>query len=196
MPSPFSGMDPWLESAREWPGFHDTLIIKAVEILQPQLRQRGYYAKPDARVWLGPVDREIGPDIVLARRSLHENAPVEQTATVLIADLPVRVARPEREFHEGFIEIYLAETHKLVTCIEFLSPTNKYEGDGRDLYQEKQQNLRAAGVHLVEIDLIRRGPHVLDVPLHVAEAMRPWEYLVNIVRRNAEDYEVYPLRLR
>ncbi len=42
MPSPFPGMDPWLESPDIWPGFHDKLINETVRIMQPQLRARGY----------------------------------------------------------------------------------------------------------------------------------------------------------
>jgi hypothetical protein len=56
--------------------------------------------------------------------------------------------------------------------------------------------LREAGVHLVEVDLIRRGPHVLDVPLELLDSLRPWNYLVNLVRRESEDYEVYPIRIQ
>lgn len=64
------------------------------------------------------------------------------------------------------------------------------------LYERKQQELCEAGVHLVEVDFIRRGPHVLEIPETVVEEFRPWDYLVNLARRGSGEYEFYPLRLR
>jgi hypothetical protein len=187
-------MDPWLEAPSRWSGFHDTLVIKTVEVLQPQLRTRGYYANPGERVWVAQSDREIGPDVVLLRS--RGEAATGAATTVCEVDEPVRIAQTSTEYHEGFVEIYDAATHELVTCLEFISPANKSHGQGRDLYEQKRQELAAAGVHLVEVDLLRRGPHVLDVPAKVVESIRPWDYLVNLVRRGSREYEVYPIRLR
>jgi Protein of unknown function (DUF4058) len=58
----------------------------------------------------------------------------------------------------------VGEDGPLVTVIEFLSPGNKLPGDGRKAYEQKQQDLKQAGVHLVEIDLVRTGPRVFDFP--------------------------------
>ncbi|MBI3467805.1 MAG: DUF4058 family protein [Planctomycetes bacterium] len=33
MPSPFPGMDPYLETPAEWPGLHHLLITKAHQLL-------------------------------------------------------------------------------------------------------------------------------------------------------------------
>jgi hypothetical protein len=52
----------------------------------------------------------------------------------------------------------------VVTVIEVLSPSNKAPGQGRELYVKKQEELKAGGVSLVEIDLIRFGKRVLAVP--------------------------------
>lgn len=196
MPSPFPGMDPWLESPTEWPGFHDILIVAAVEVLQPQLRGRGYYANPGERVWLMEPHRPIYPDVALIRRprppagSVHESG-----VAVLEPDEPLRIPIPRVEVHEGFVEIFDAAQNRLVTGIEFVSPANKIDHDGRRLYQQKQQEMREAGVHLVEIDLIRRGPHVLDIPQRVVEEARPWDYLVNLARRGGREFEVYPISM-
>ena len=64
------------------------------------------------------------------------------------------------------------------------------------MYPRKQLELKDAGVHLVEIDRIRRGPHVAEVPEEVIEEPRPWDYLVNLVRRGSGEYQFYPIRLR
>jgi hypothetical protein len=100
------------------------------------------------------------------------------------------------EVRETYAEIFDARGHRLVTGIEFVSPTNKSDRQGRELYQRKQQELAGAGVNLVEVDLIRSGPHVLDVPEDVVETRRPWDYLVNLVRRGSREYQFYPIGLR
>jgi Protein of unknown function (DUF4058) len=40
MPSPFPGMDPYLESPRYWQDFHGSFITYAREALQSQLPRR------------------------------------------------------------------------------------------------------------------------------------------------------------
>jgi hypothetical protein len=115
---------------------------------------------------------------------------------VFEADEPVRVRHMEIEIREPFVEIYDAAGNRLVSGIEYLSPTNKSDTDGRRLYQQKQVEMREAGVHLVEVDWLRQGPHVLDVPVEVVEELRPWDYVVNIVRQSSDEYEIYPIQLR
>lgn len=115
---------------------------------------------------------------------------------MLAVDEPVRISHVTGEVHEGFVEIYQAGSHALVTCIEFLSPANKADSQGRELYQRKQADLAAHGVHLVEIDLLRSGRHVLDVPEWAIQGLKPWDYLVNLVRRGGAEFEIYPIRLR
>ncbi len=117
-------------------------------------------------------------------------------AAVMVADEPVRVARLPAEVRESYLEIFDRSGRRLVTGIEFLSPTNKLDRRGRQLYRRKQQTLRRRGIHLVEIDLLRRGRHLLELPEEVAAESRPWDYLVNVARRGGDGYEFYPLRLQ
>ncbi len=195
MPSPFPGMDPWLESPDIWPGFHDKLINETVRIMQPQLRARGYYIDSGERVWLAEPGRLVIPDDVVF--SVRPSSKVSGPAVALLeVDEPIRVRHESVELRETYAEIFDARGHKLVTGIEFLSPTNKSDRQGRELYQRKQQELAAAGVNLVEVDLIRNGPHVMDVPEEVVESRRPWEYLVNLVRRGSDEYQFYAIPLR
>ncbi|MDH7570760.1 MAG: DUF4058 family protein [Armatimonadota bacterium] len=42
MPSPFPGMDPYLENPAVWPGFRDRLNVYLAELLQPLLRPGQY----------------------------------------------------------------------------------------------------------------------------------------------------------
>src|SRR5687767_614809 len=105
MPSPFPGMDPWLEHPANWPAFHDILIVVTVQQLQPQLRDRDYYAKPGERVWLTQPRRPIYPDVTVIRPpAAHE--PSATRSAVAAPDEPVRISRGMVEVHEGFVEIF------------------------------------------------------------------------------------------
>ena len=194
MPGPFPGMDPWLENPALWKGFHDALVIKTVEILQPTLNESGYFITSGERVWVVEDERSIWPDHVIFRQRTAR--PAEPAGSVAVADEPILIARFDEEVREIFAEIRTLSDKELITTIEFLSPANKADANGRRVYQQKQRELRDAGVHLVEVDLLRSGPHVLDVPESMAEGIKPWEYLVNVSRRGGRDYEVYPIRLR
>ena len=196
MPSPFPGMDAYLEHPTVWPGVHHLLISGAAEALQPVLRARGYHVTIGERVRLTDVDPEFLPDnLVLTSRQRPPSA-AGTAVTVTVADEPVRIARRSMEVRESYLEIFQSRPRRLVTGIEFLSPTNKRDRRGRQLYRRKQRTLQERGVNLVEVDLLRRGRHLLNVPAEVVEELRPWTYLVNIARRDTDEYEVYPLQLR
>lgn len=194
MPSPFPGMDPWLEEPDAWLGFHDLMVVKTVEVLQPILRPMGYYVDSGERAWLGRAGRFVRPDVV----ALRTRSPARPSGGMIVAqpDAPVRIARATVEIREPYVEIFRTSSHQLVTSIEFVSPTNKSTTKGRRLYVKKQRELRQAGIHLVEVDLLRTGRFILDVPPSIVESLKPWDYLINIVRAGDSDYEVYPIHLR
>jgi hypothetical protein len=106
---------------------------------------------------------------------------------------------PDIEVRELYIEIMDRESGmRVVTVIELVSPSNKYAGSGRDKYVSKQQEILQSDCHLVEIDLLRYGPHVLAVPeARVAGRFR-YDYLVSVNRANGRRnrFEVYPRILR
>ncbi|MEX2559760.1 MAG: DUF4058 family protein [Pirellulales bacterium] len=193
MASPFPGMDPYLEDAALWPGFHHRLISAAAELLQPQLKSRGYFVDIDERVWLLEPQRSVYPDMAVYNRPKRE-APAG--LAVAEADEPVRIRRKQVEVREAFLQIYDTKGNRLVTGIEFVSPSNKTDPKGRELYERKRQEMEDAGVNLVEIDLLRSGPHLLKVPAALLAGLKPWNYLVGIVRPNQPEYEVYPIPLR
>ena len=63
---------------------------------------------------------------------------------------------------ETYLEIVEARSgHRVITGIEFLSPSNKTPGPGQDLYLQKEKELREGRVSLVEIDLVRSGQRIL-----------------------------------
>lgn len=157
MPSPFPGMNPFLEQDAVWQDFHLSFL--------PALRER--------------IVRQASPDYIVV---LEEHLYVHDTedgSRRLIgrADVGV-VARPARERQAGpavleapvqvellpadaeripFIEIRDRKSRELVTVVELLSPSNKRPGADREQYLSRRRELLASPAHLVEIDLLRGG---------------------------------------
>jgi hypothetical protein len=191
----FPGMDPYLENPQLWPGVHTSLIVYLRDQLQPRIRPR-YLAVIEERVYLEGPDRQIIPDV-----RLQQQRPQAAAASVALAecDAPVRVRVSTQEVHEAFVAILDRHAgQRVVTVIEVVSPTNKYAGPGRVSYVEKQGEVLGGPVHLVEIDLLRGGPHVLAVPERTARAEADYDYLVSVNRavERRDLFELYPRRLR
>jgi Protein of unknown function (DUF4058) len=203
MPSPFPGMDPFLEHPEIFPDLHDRLVINSSEALQGQLPPP-YFAYLNRRVWIEVSERTIGPDVNILRPRAAPPAAPRGPGGVALA--PPRTSQmvvvhvPHDEIREPYVEIYVGprEQRRLVTTIEVLSPTNKTPGaHGRELYRRKQQEIMESRVHLVEIDLLRAGPHTTAVPEdRLRRVVGDFDYHVCVHRfDNLEDYFVYPVRL-
>jgi len=200
MPSPFPGMDPFLERPTIFPDFHDRFVSYVSEILQPDMPPP-YYAALGRRAWVEISDRYIGPDVSV----LHNERPfrsAEGTVAVSEAVLtePVVIHVPHDERVETFIEIYAGRgaDRRLVTVIEVLSPSNKTGGEqGRDLYLRKQRELLQSKTHLLEIDLLRAGLHTTSVPQsRMDRRIAHMDYHVCLHRfDNVEDFFIYPFCL-
>ncbi len=202
MPSPFPGMDPFLEHPAIFPGLHERLIAYLSESLQGRLPEP-YYAEIGERLWVETSDRSIGPDVHVLEDE-GRNRDGRRTGDVGLAtevrSQPVVVTVPQDEFREPYVEICAGgESERVVTAIEVLSLTNKtMRAQGRRLYVRKQREILASQIHLVEIDLLRGGQHTTAVPLRRARAKAgAFDYHVCIHRfDNLEDYFVYPIRLQ
>jgi hypothetical protein len=169
----FPGMDPYLEDPLIWNGVHAALIVYIRDFLRPLLRPR-YLAAIEQRVFVEGPDRDIHPDVWLRQSRARLG---EQAVAVAEADTPCVVEVPDLEIREAYINILDRQSgQRVVTVIEVVSPTNKYAGPGRDSYTAKQKEVRRSNTHLVEIDLLRLGPHVLAVPEWVARGR--YTYLV------------------
>jgi hypothetical protein len=192
----FPGMDPYLEEPQIWPGVHASMIVYLRDHLQPQLRPR-YTASLGERVYVEGPDREIIPDVWLRKRRPPTGSPT--AVGILDSDEPELVQVSPLEIHETYIAILDRRSgQKVVTVIELVSPTNKYSGPGRDSYLAKQKEVLASDAHLVEIDLLRSGPHILTAPQPVAHRLGPYDYLVCVNRAKVPrtDYEIYRRTLR
>jgi hypothetical protein len=192
MNMPFPGMDPYLEHPVLWESVHHRLITALANQLQPRLDPR-YVASIEERVFIEGPQRRI-PDIWVqktrdAKGPIAVAEPDGDTAVVLeVEDL---------EIHEARIEILdLYNDMKLVALIEVVSPTNKAAGPGRKSYRKKQVETLARDCHLVEIDLLRRGRHVLSIPEWRARALQPYAYLICVNRwPDRKRFEMYARRL-
>jgi hypothetical protein len=198
----FPGMDPYLEHPHLWSGFHHTLITYIRDYLRPLLRPR-YVAAVEDRVYLEGADREIVPDLwVLRAQATQEQPPslMQSSLATVEEETPLLVKVPALEVHEGYITILDRRSgQKVVTVIEVASPTNKYAGPGRRLYKTKRREVLASDVHLVEIDLLRKGPHILAIPKRTARREAgDYDYLscVNRAKGCRDEYELYPARVR
>lgn len=207
MPSPFPGMDPFLENQNIFPDLHDSFIAYVREAIQGRLPEP-YFAGLGSRIWLDFARRQIGPDVQVSKtehtKSAGDNGASEDEASggvaVATRTRPVVITVPHDEFREPFLEIRRIEGNeqRLVTVVEILSLTNKSPGEkGRELYLQKQQEILDSEIHLVEIDLLRGGTHSTAVPLDALQAAAPsFEYHVCVRRFDRwEDYFVYPVAL-
>jgi hypothetical protein len=168
MPSPFPGMDPYLEDPWIWPDFHLTLVVA----LRTELNRRlppGYVALVDRYVWVQEPETEerkrLGkPDVFLTGEGGSKGAPA---AAAVVA--PVEIVLPSlTEKGIPYLKIVDRANRRLVTVIELLSPANKVPGKDRDAYLMKQCEYLATDVNVVEMDLLRKGERLPWVAPSVA----------------------------
>lgn len=195
MTSPFPGMDPYLEGYL-WPDVHNELASAIKSLLAPQIAPK-YVARidlytvddtsPEAEIGIMYPDMGIlqRRDTLRESRAAYAGSPLTPTEpTVVIPSggaIPVRIP---------VVEIRDAAKNLLVTAIEILSPVNKKK-PGLDQYREKRQDLHRKGVHLIEIDLLRRGTRPFIHP-SVPDA----HYLVTLMRSGTQQTQVWAMNVQ
>lgn len=197
MPSPFPGMDPYLEHPRFWQDVHDTLISEIRNQLVPQLRPRYVARLVPQRVMDQPDNGELRimfPDVPVIRRPPVEPLPVPAGAAVVITPPPVKTVNVMRvPFRQVSVEIRDVTSGLLVTAIELLSPANKRRGTKtREGYLRKRDTLLASTTHLLEIDLLRRGERL---PLRPPPPAAPYYAVLSRADRRP-DADCWPIRLQ
>jgi len=159
MPSPFPGMNPYLEHPELWAGVHLLLIAALTESLAPQLRPK-YRVAVEVRMYQtsGEESLLVGiPDVAVkpSQSATNETTPNVAVAELSTQPLTVNIPMPEI-VKQGYLEIKEVATGEVVTAIELLSPVNKRSGDGRKAYETKRLRVLGSSTHLIEIDLLRR----------------------------------------
>src|SRR3990172_717762 len=136
MPSPFPGMDPYLEHPDMWPDVHNALLADIRSSLAPKVRphyvvrieERTYLAESDELVFVGKPDVLVsGGSAATPRRSER----VESSA------VSVKVPVPDW-IRETYMEVRRVGDGEVVTVLELLSPSNKRPGEGRRQYEQKR----------------------------------------------------------
>lgn len=195
MPSPFPGMDPYIEHPDVWSDFHgrlaDEISAELNKVIQPR-----YVARLTPRVTYEIVEiektRSVRPDVgVWGSRSGFEGEKRGGAAVLSPAPIPNLIAMelPVRLFT---VEVLEAGAFELVTAIEILSPVNKQPGrDAHDEYVRKRRELLRSSVHFIEIDLLREGRRPrLERPVPVAP------YYVVLSRGDCRPHvDVWPIQL-
>lgn len=155
MPSPFPGMDPYLEHPEVWPGVHLLLISALAESLTPVLRPK-YAVSVEVRLYetSGEQSLLVGiPDAAIQRSGQIGNSSL---TVVEPSNQPISVRLPMPEsVRQGYLEIREVSTRSVITAIELLSPVNKRPGQGRQTYLTKRERIFTSETHLVEVDLLR-----------------------------------------
>lgn len=200
MKSPFPGMDPYLE--KHWRDVHASLIIYARDQMQRGL-PGDLLARVEERVFVESDDghsRSVYPDVRVIEHGMPDGGVAVAEPSVDIAEPWLIHGRHAEPATETFIEIIDAGSGgRVVTVIEFLSQANKQSGDGQDKYLQKQQELRAGKVNLVEIDLLRAGQRVFMAPMDRLPPARRTPYQACVWRaRKPETWEhfAFPLARR
>lgn len=205
MPSPFPGMDPFLEHPDHFPNLHNRLIVYLEDALQ-QVLPEPYFAKSGRRVWIESGARNVEPDVNVHEHSHPRTgrqtggrsvASLEETHPIVVT-LPLE---PDDPFRESYLEVYSRDSagKQLVTSIEVLSRANKSGGSkGRKLFQKKQRQMMEEGVNLVEIDLLRWGKHTTAVPQPLLAARCPqFDYHICIHQTDQpREFFLYPFLLQ
>ncbi|MCC7421309.1 MAG: DUF4058 family protein [Planctomycetaceae bacterium] len=184
MPSPFPGIDPFLES-QEWEDFHTSFLVTYREVLLTRLPLQ-YSAGVEKSVYLvcDEDDSVVGirvPDAPIATGDPPTFAP---TLSEAVAGGAAVIAKPTtltlptpRKVRQTRLRILKKDSQQVVTVIELLFPWNK-TGEGRAEYLAKREDVLASDAHLVELDFLRGGRR-----LPTRESLPPADYYAFVCSR-------------
>ena len=198
MPSPFPGMNPYLEQPAFWSSFHTRLMVAIADAVAPQLRPN-YYIEVETGTYQDQEELEeiLGgiPDAaVLAARSIDRLEPLRiESGATLTQKQPRSIVLPQpTTIKERYLEVREVGTDMVTTVIEVLSPKNKQKGKGRTVYENKRRRILGSLSNRVEIDLIRAGS-----PMTMIGEMQPSDYRL-IVSRSSQrpQADLYDFDLR
>jgi len=157
MPSPFPGMNPYLEQSDAWQDFHQSFLILARGSLSNQVGPN-YLVKVEVRLILHERSAEERRFIGIADVGVAEAGERKAKAVATVLQAPVSLQLPAVEVEKHLsLEIRDRRNRRVITVLELLSPANKTGGEDRDDYLAKRRQVLAGHTHLVEIDLRRGG---------------------------------------
>jgi len=180
MPSPFPGMNPYLENPELWSEVHSRLITALAIAIESGL-SRKYRVAIEKRTYLSDGEESVLvgiPDVSIYPQSTITK--ISSTTTLIAQDESVMVTIPmPEEVRESYLEIREVTTKDVVTVIEVISPKNKSAGVGRKKYESKRSSVLSSSTNLIEIDLLRSGK-----PMQILSVIPQTDYRILIYRGN------------
>ena len=150
MPSPFPGMDPYLEEPDEWGSFHSRFITSLSDYLMDAVAPN-FFAHIVEHFWFTTSDDPAFVEIELGG-GLMAQAPAVRTETRPVEPLY------DVEMRDRWIEMRPRYDQEAVTILEVLSPFKKVPGtQSRETFLRKRRTVTASRTHWIEIDLLRAG---------------------------------------
>lgn len=187
MPSPFPGMDPFIESQR-FDDFHYSFIMTVKDVLVPLVRPK-YVVDAQRYVFLSDDQETEGmyaPDVSLSD-SGSERRGTPPPHSVATLEPRLNAIAMSDEAGQIFLTIRSGDEQQVVTVIEVLSPTNKTAGKGQREYLAKRANYLRTLANVVEIDLLRGGAR-----LPMCRPLQEADYFAFVIRHgdpsNVEEY--------
>jgi hypothetical protein len=196
--NPFPGMNPFME--RRWRDVHLKLIAFISNELGVEMPE-SYSALAEEQVHVFGDDAGVYyPDISIVDEPWKRGLPPVWTPEHE-SGVDRVVAEPEIVNVETPPERWIEVRHDdgtLVTVIEVISPTNRESG--RLAFLTKRRDYIAAGVNVVEIDLLRQGRRLIDLDARDYQRRFPnagEHYTVCAIRAGMPDRrEIYICTLR
>ncbi len=189
MKSPFPGMDPFLEGYL-WPDVHNGLAFIIKEVLVPQLGNK-YVARTEIRKETDTNPLEditiMYPDVEVSKKLDTFNEPASsnyKSSAISPPTIKIPTTSPTK-VNIPYLEIRKRNNNELVTVIEIFSPVNK-RNPGLKSYRKKRDKLSKSKVHLLEIDLLRRGERPFSHP-----DLPNTHYIINLLRVNSKNTVVW-----
>ncbi len=165
MPSPFPGMNPYLEQEDTWEDFHHNFPTRAQEALNRSVGAN-YLVKVEARVYIRAVCEAERRFFGRADVAMSTSSEPGSAAAVASIAAPVELILPEVEYvRDSWLEVRDRRDRRVITVIELLSPTDKKRGPDHGAYLSKRNILLGSDTSLVEIDLHRGGQRPALPPL-------------------------------
>ena len=194
MPSPFPGMDPYLEDEEFWHEFHSNLSGAIQAQLVP-------LARPKYRVSVEPTivyeavetgDRHFMRPDVTVLREVFTPAPATQAVAEITPAPLIQEVEIEIEVKLLAVGIYTTKGKKLVTSIEILSPANKVRSSqAYEQYMRKRNRILNSPAHWLELDLFRAGPRII-----LGQNLPEAPYFATLSRAHSRPkVEIWPMAL-
>ena len=195
MPSPFPGMDPYLDA--RWSNVH-VLMMAAISAALNHSLPDGLEARPEEDVRIeslaGERMRGYRPDVAVVDAGVVVASAPAGDGTAATAVLLA--------YHRGPVvlrDVHIVDVrdgNRVVTLVEVLSPWNKLAGRLNAEHRRKLDDAEDGGANWVEVDLLRSHRRRLKVTRQDLPPGRRADYLVSRYRDATGELSAYPISLR